>query len=52
MMLRPGDWLGSGLLYDVMPFMRANDLQLAIPTQSFDVYSGRNHEALFERYDV
>ena len=44
MMLRPGDWLGSGLLYDVMPFMRANDLQLAIPTQSFDVYSGRNHE--------
>ena len=44
MMLRPGDWLGGGLLYDVMPFMRANDLQLAIPTQSFDVYSGRNHE--------
>ena len=44
MLLRPGDWLGGGLLYDVMPFMRANDLQLAIPTQSFDVYSGRNHE--------
>lgn len=44
LMMRPCDWLGSDLLHELTAFIRANDLQLAIPAQSFDTYTGRNHE--------
>ncbi len=42
--MRSCDWLGAGLLEQLAPFMQEHDLQLAIPAQSRDTYTGKNRE--------